>query len=259
VTKWYLEIRKLTRDIAAKSMDALAALEAEDEATARPIKEYLKTDYERLQEVWNEQVEGRLPTSLGRHIAWGMSNDFRDILRRDLPEFEGIVDRKLLEAAEDRGELGFEHLLHPIVAQSSYEMFRNGHLREAVLNSIVAIFDLIRERTGIGADGPNLVNRAFSLTDPYLVLSELESESGQNDQKGFIQVFNGSYQGIRNPKAHTLTHDLTAPKAAQYLVYASLLARRVEESRLVKSEPLAQTTNPSPPTSRSGSRVRTRS
>jgi uncharacterized protein (TIGR02391 family) len=245
VTKWYLEVRKLIRDIAAKSMDALTALEAEDEAAARPIKEYLKTDYKRLQEVWNEQVEGRLPTYLGRHIGFAMSNDFRDILRQDLPEFEAIVDGKLLESAEERGDLGFENLLHPIIVQSSYETFRNGHLRDAVLNSIVAIFDLIRQRTGIDADGANLVNRAFSLTDPHLVLSDLKSDSGQNDQKGFIQIFSGSYQGIRNPKAHTLMHDLTGPKAAQYLVYASLLARRVEEAHLIKSEHVTKAKKPS--------------
>lgn len=246
MTKWYLEVRGLIRDISAKAMDALAALQAEDEATARPIKEYLKTDYKRLQEVWNEQVEGYLPTYLGRHISFGMSGDFWDILRNDLPTLEAILDRKLGEAAKEHVDLGFENLLHPLIVRSSYETLRAGHLRDAVLNSIVAVFDLIRKRTGIDADGANLVNRAFSLSDPYLVLSDLTSESGQNDQKGFIQVFSGSYQGIRNPKAHTLDHDLTELATAQYLVFASLLARRVEESRLIKAEPAAKRNKTSP-------------
>ena len=57
-----------------------------------------------------------------------------------------------------------------------------------------------------------------------------KDESGQNDQKGFMQIYKGAYQGIRNPKAHSLTHDLTEVKAAQYLVFASLLARRIEEA-----------------------------
>lgn len=61
-----------------------------------------------------------------------------------------------------------------------------------------------------------------------------DSESGQNDQKGFLQIFNGAYQGIRNPKAHSLNHDLDQNKAAQYLVFASLLIRRVEEAKVVK-------------------------
>ena len=32
-------------------------------------------------------------------------------------------------------------------------------------------------------------------------------------------------------KPHSMTHDLTAMKAAQYLVFASLLARRIDEAR----------------------------
>jgi len=154
-----------------------------------------------------------------------------------LPLFITVVlDEKLLKATNERGDLGFEGLLHPVIAANCYEQFRYGLLRDSVLNSMVAVFDLIRKRTGIDGDGSNLVEKAFSLTAPYLVLSDLTTESGKNDQKGFIQIFSGSYQGIRNPKAHTLNHDLTEMKAAQYLVFASLLARRIEEASLEKCE-----------------------
>lgn len=77
----------------------------------------------------------------------------------------------------------------------------------------------------------------FSLSDPFLVLSEqLQLESGQNDQKGFMQIFKGVFQGIRIPKAHSLTHDLNQEKVAQYLVFASLLARRLDEAKRIKSD-----------------------
>ena len=148
-----------------------------------------------------------------------------------LPDVEDALDNEMPPTT-----IGFERLLHPVIFDNCYQQYCDGHLRDSVLNSIVAIFDFIRFRTGIEADGSNLVNRAFSLSDPYLVLSELATESGQNDQKGFIQIFNGSYQGIRNPKAHTLNHDLTEAKTAQYLVFASLLVRRVEEATLIKRD-----------------------
>ena len=240
MNKWYLELRQLLRVIHKKALDAQAAWQKEDKGSADTIKDYLKEDYTRLQSLWNEQVEGNVPTYLGRHIAWGMANDYRDILYQDLPALEETLDSYLDEAMDKKGEDGFEHLLHPAVAHSSLEHFRNGHYREAVLNSITAIFDLIRNRTGIDLDGSALVNQAFSLTDPYLVLSELDTDSGRNDQKGFIQLFNGSYQGIRNPKAHSLNHDLTDLKAAQYLVHASLLARRVSEAHQVKTDVIAK-------------------
>jgi len=240
MNKWYLEVRRLLREIHKKALDAQTAWQKDDKASAETIKEYLKDDYRRLQTVWNDYVEGDLPSSLGRHIAWGMANDFQDILYRDLPALEETLDSHLAKAAEEKGENGFEHLLHPAVVKSSLEHFRSGHYREAVLNSVTAIFDLIRSRTGIDLDGPNLVNQTFSLNDPYLVLSELETDSGRNDQKGFVQLFSGSYQGIRNPKAHSLNHDLTELKASQYLVHASLLARRVSEANQIKTNVVAK-------------------
>ena len=126
--------------------------------------------------------------------------------------------------------LGFEDLLHPIIRDNALQLLLDGHYREAVLNSVVAVFDFIRYRTGIGDDGDALVGRVLSLKNPLLILSDLTSESGQNDQLGFMQILKGAYQGIRNPKAHSLAHDLTEHKAAQYLIFASLLARRIEEA-----------------------------
>lgn len=153
-----------------------------------------------------------------------------DSLRQDIMagHFESVYKPSQDEGQE--GTVGFEGLLHPLIVQSSLALYRDGHLREAVLNSITAIFDLIRERSGIAEDGDRLIGQVFSINDPVLILSEIESESGQNDQKGFMQIFKGAYQGIRNPKAHTLNHDLNEMKAAQYLVFASMLARRVDEA-----------------------------
>jgi uncharacterized protein (TIGR02391 family) len=130
----------------------------------------------------------------------------------------------------------FRVLLHPIITEHALPQYDNGHLRGAVLDSIIAVFDLIRQKTGLREDGDKLIGKVFSLHDPYLILSDIDTESGQNDQKGFMQILKGSFQGIRNPKAHSLTHDLTAIKAAQYLVFASLLARRIDEAKVIKTE-----------------------
>jgi uncharacterized protein (TIGR02391 family) len=139
------------------------------------------------------------------------------------------------ERTDDNVE-NFEFLLHPLIIKHALPQYNNGHFRNAVLDSIVAVFDLIRERTGLKGDGAALVEAAFSLQQPYLILSELDTPSGTEDQKGFIQILKGAYQGIRNPKAHSLSHDLTGLKAAQYLVFASLLARRVDEAKSSRRE-----------------------
>jgi len=133
-----------------------------------------------------------------------------------------------------KDKIGFEEFLHPVVYKNAYRHFQNGDYRDAVLNSIIGVFDLIRQKTGLTNDGVSLIGTALSLDDPYLILSDIDDLSGKNDQKGFSQIFQGAYVGIRDPKSHTLLHNLTREKAAQYLIFASLLARRVEEAKLVK-------------------------
>jgi uncharacterized protein (TIGR02391 family) len=181
-----------------------------------------------------------------RHYNDGCANWSHSPSYKSVNQIAGVT-RSLIKRVERNKTLledkkftliddGLPSLLHPTIVEHAYEQFKNGHYRDAVLNSIVAIFDFIRARTGLHDDGANLIGKALSTSNPYLVLSELNTESGRNDQVGFIQIFQGAYKGIRNPKAHSLTHDLNKYKAAQYLVFASLLARRIEEASAIKTE-----------------------
>ncbi len=166
--------------------------------------------------------------------------NFREILKemqswRSVRTSEVNVPEEWIDQSQKNIE-DFRVLLHPIITEHALGQYDNGHLRDAVLNSIIAVFDLIRHKTGLKDDGDRLIGKAFSLDDPYLILSDIDTESGQNDQKGFIQILKGSFQGIRNPKAHSLSHDLNRVKAAQYLVFASLLARRIDEAKVIERE-----------------------
>lgn len=124
-----------------------------------------------------------------------------------------------------------EDLLHHTIVEHAVPLYRDGHLRDAVLTGVVAVFDMIRTRTGLDHDGKDLVGQAFGMDAGRLIFTELASTSGRNDQKGFMMIFEGIYTGVRNVKAHSLAHDLTEVKALQYLVTLSLLARRVEECK----------------------------
>jgi uncharacterized protein (TIGR02391 family) len=230
--EWFLAVSSLIRELRRKAADALARIEAKDEGAAKLVNGYIKTDYQALYRLWEEQGFATTELgNLGRHIHFGDEHDYHDILERDLAAVEAHAERHAREAAPANTKVGIEELLHPVIYEHAFQHYLNGHYREAVLNSIVAVFDLIRERTGLDLDGTNLVGAAFSLDRARLILSELDTESGRNDQKGFMQIFSGAYLGIRNPKAHSLAHDLDETKAAQYLVFASLLARRVYEAK----------------------------
>lgn len=227
---WYLEVNRVLREIRKRSLDAATAHKDSDVGAAKVINGYLRTDYANLRRLWEEHYDPGELGYLGRHIGFGDPHDYQDILNRDLPLIEDKAEQHLLESQEEPNSLGFESLLHPVIFEHAYQQFRAGHLRDAVLNAFTAVFDLIRQRTGIDMDGAKLAGKVFSVNDPRLILSELDTESGRNDQAGFLQMYQGAYIGIRNPKAHSLQHDLTETRAAQYLIFASLLARRIEEA-----------------------------
>ena len=127
-------------------------------------------------------------------------------------------------------DVPFRELLHPVVKKNAYDRFRNGHYRDAILNSVIAVFDLLRQRTGLTMDGDSLATRAFSVGCPVLIVGDLASPSGRNEQRGVMQMFQGAWAAIRNPTAHTMHHTSTRKVAAQYLVFASVLAHYIDEA-----------------------------
>ncbi len=232
---WYLAVKNKICAIEQKARDALPLYERGGKDASAAINGYISEDYDQLLNQWKQRFPDEGLGNLSRHIRFGMGCDYSDIINHDLPEIERRAETHLLNSVSNEQvntEFGFENLLHPIIINHAYQLYQDGHLREAVLNSITAVYDFIRERTGTEEDGDRLIGQVMSPNNPKLILSELSTESGLNDQKGFMQIYKGAFQGIRNPKAHSLTHDLTDIKAAQYLVFASLLARRVEEANI---------------------------
>ena len=110
--------------------------------------------------------------------------------------------------------------IHPVITGVAKSRFDSGHFADAVeasykeINS--RIKEEVRQRTGKVLDGADLMNNAFSLNNPIIVLEDLQSEDGQNIQKGYMMMFAGAMIGIRNPKAHS--NDDTEPSEAMRLI-----------------------------------------
>lgn len=229
--EWYFTVAGLLRNLRKKAWDAKVALARGDAGAAKLVNDYMRQDYQQISALW--QAEGFPPTelgSLGRHIHFGDASDYDDILKFDIDFVATNAEGHARIAQAQAPQIGFEQLLHPIVAAASLRHYREGDYRNAVLDAMLALSDLIRQRTGLDADGKALATEAFALARPKLIFSELQTDSGQNDQKGFMEMISGAYIGIRNPKAHSLIHDLDETKAAQYLVTISLFVRRVAEA-----------------------------
>jgi uncharacterized protein (TIGR02391 family) len=122
--------------------------------------------------------------------------------------------------------------IHPSitrVAKIRYEAGQFADCVEAAFKEINTLMkDHVRRKTGVELDGAPLMNKAFSVNSPVVVVDDLSTESGRNVQQGYMQLFAGSMIGIRNPKAHANV-TIDDVQARHFLYLASLLARRFHD------------------------------
>lgn len=225
-----IEINRIIRSISLKTNDIIINFILFDGDSVSILSPYIVQDLLHLKNLWPPSLNNDLISDLENNLKNFDQNRYIQLRDTDLPKLGFDIDQYFLSLHYPSIGHEIETLLHPLIIESSYSQFKNGHFRDAVLNSIVAIFDLIRKRTEIDQDGSILIAEAFGLKNPKLIFSDLETESGKNEQKGFIQILQGVYQGIRNPKAHSLFSDLEELETIQYLIFSSVLIRRVEEA-----------------------------
>jgi uncharacterized protein (TIGR02391 family) len=229
----YISLNRLLRALHARCQDGLDAERIGADGYAQgAISEYIARDVRDIERIWPRELGSQLLEQARTAAREGTRDAFQRIVSELLPDIEDRLDDHFARATTGDLTSTVLDFLDPRIVASSYEHFRAGHFRDAVLNAVVALFDLIRERTGVDKDGAALVGEVFSLDNPKLVFTTLANESGKNDQKGFMQILQGTYVGIRNPKAHSLGSDLDQRKAGQYLAFLSILVRRVDEATI---------------------------
>jgi len=157
---------------------------------------------------------------------------FEDALNKMNVEY----DKRITRSNEQRSDISntFWDLLHPKIVEVSKSRFEAKHFADSVeaafkeINSIVKV--IAKEKTGQEYDGVDLMNKAFSLQNPIIVLDDLSTETGKNIQKGYMQIFSGAIAAIRNPKAHeNITID--SNRAIHFLFLASLLMFKIDEKK----------------------------
>src|SRR5262249_27289696 len=127
---------------------------------------------------------------------------------------------------------GVWSLMHPTVVKISRPRFESGHFADSVEAALKEVNDIVRQlvkdKTGREYDGSDLMNRAFSVDKPILILDDLTTTSGRNIQVGYMLIFSGAMTGIRNPKAHA-NIEIDPTRALHFLFLASLLLFKIDE------------------------------
>ena len=74
------------------------------------------------------------------------------------------------------------------------------------------------------------MQQAFSPRKPILKLNTMSDQSEVDEQTGFMYIYSGVMQGIRDPKGHSIINSKDREKALEYLSLISLLFRRLDEA-----------------------------
>jgi uncharacterized protein (TIGR02391 family) len=147
------------------------------------------------------------------------------------------VSHTLSEAeqrATDLKNICIDRGFHPeLIRYCESELLVNNYFH-AVLEAVKGISSSIRARTNLTTDGAELFEAVFSIQNPLLLISTLQTESEKSEQKGFCNLLKGLFGTFRNPTAHTAKIEWPMDKqdALDLFAIASYCYRRIEKSIL---------------------------
>jgi uncharacterized protein (TIGR02391 family) len=122
------------------------------------------------------------------------------------------------------------HCLHPIVINTASKLYEDGHYRQAVLDTYIALVQRVKEVSGrFDLDNSGLMQFVFGAKDPVIVLSD-----DPDERLGFIWLFTGAVMGVRNPKAHRLDDISDPDHAFEWLAFSSALFRLLDGAKKPK-------------------------
>lgn len=112
------------------------------------------------------------------------------------------------------------HQLHPMVEQVATRYWTIGAYDTALLQVCVALDNQVQAKTGSSESGTKLMRSVFSPNKPILTINPRFG-----NQQGFMDLFAGVMDAIRNPRAHHQQAHLTREEALEWLAFLSALFR----------------------------------
>lgn len=127
---------------------------------------------------------------------------------------------------------------------------------QAIINGFRRLEDLMRDRIKSNEHGAKLFSNAFGGDDPALVWMREEAspcavglaatpepqQIEKSEQVGRMQLFTGSYQAFRNPRAHRLLSSTSSSELSEFLTLNQLFL--LERAAVEKAESVAASKSP---------------
>lgn len=98
--------------------------------------------------------------------------------------------------------MDIEKLIEPKLWDKIESNYNAGKFTNAIVDSMLHLTNLLRERSDSDEDGLKLVGKVFKKENPLIQINKNETETEKNIQEGFAAIIRGLYQFIRNPRHH---------------------------------------------------------
>jgi uncharacterized protein (TIGR02391 family) len=120
--------------------------------------------------------------------------------------------------------------VHPEVLKYCRAELLQDNYFHAILEATKGVSQRIRDMSGLGTDGADLVNTAFSTKTPILALGPLVTDTERSEQKGFLNLLVGLFGAIRNPVAHApkISWPMPEQDALDILTFISFIHRKLD-------------------------------
>lgn len=157
-------------------------------------------------------------------------------LQRELNSLPGIQQDKSTE------DVFLRIVTDAGLRKKTEKLFRDGHHARAV-EEAYKYLDNIVKRVAKPSDkkltGAPLMQKVFSADKPLLKINAGETQSENDEQKGYLQIFSGSMTGIRNPRAHESDWEDSEERALELLTLANHLITRVRHAFFCENDSLS--------------------
>lgn len=178
------------------------------------IKKYLNVDVSSFS-FTSTEVRAVLSSIRAKFIEWLAT------IKKDVPEVQGAQQL----ASDDKISPELKGL-HPLIIQTSSNLYRDGYFRQAILDAYIALVQEVKEKSGRhDLDGSGLMQTVFSPKNPIIKVSD-----DLDEQMGYMWMFSGAIMGIRNPKAHKLIPTEDPQVAFEWLAFASTLLKVLDKT-----------------------------
>lgn len=147
-----------------------------------------------------------------------------------------LVVKDQEKPAEKQKTVDIWSYIHPLIQKSSKKLFEDGHFANAAEDAFIEINDRTKrlfsivKPNALVPDGEAAMTTVFSSNTPLIEFCDRSTTTGQNKQKGFMQMLAGAMSALRNPKAHSNAETLSEEEAFRRLAMASMLMYTIDDA-----------------------------